>query len=50
MQAIRFILPTILTTDIYYGAKYDGHNYVRAENQVTLLQRLQENEKDLMNL
>ncbi|MEP7236321.1 MAG: phosphotransferase [Ferruginibacter sp.] len=41
MQAIRF-LTDHLNDDIYYGAKYDGHNFVRAGNQITLLQRLQE--------
>ena len=49
MQAIRFITDH-LSKDIYYGAKFEGHNYVRADNQVTLLKRLQENEKDLMKL
>lgn len=42
MQALRFITDH-LNNDIYYGAKYEGHNYVRTKNQVTLLQRLQEN-------
>lgn len=41
MQAIRF-LTDHLNNDIYYGAKYEGHNFIRAGNQVTLLQRLQE--------
>jgi hypothetical protein len=41
MQAIRF-LTDHLNDDIYYGAKYEGHNFVRAGNQITLLQRLQE--------
>ncbi|MGB5006475.1 MAG: aminoglycoside phosphotransferase family protein [Ferruginibacter sp.] len=39
MQAIRFLTDHI-NNDIYYGAKYDGHNFVRAGNQLTLLQRL----------
>src|SRR5215203_353682 len=43
MQAIRF-LTDHLNNDIYYGAAYEGHNYVRAKNQITLLQRLQEKE------
>jgi len=38
MQAIRFLTDHI-NNDIYYGAKYPGHNFVRAGNQVTLLQR-----------
>jgi hypothetical protein len=46
MQAIRFITDH-LNNDIYYGAKYGGHNYVRADNQVTLLKRLLSIEKYL---
>ncbi len=41
MQAIRF-LTDHLNNDIYYGAKYEGHNFVRTGNQATLLQRLME--------
>jgi thiamine kinase-like enzyme len=41
MQALRF-LTDHLNNDIYYGAKYEGHNFVRAGNQLSLLQRLQE--------
>ena len=36
MQAIRFLTDHI-TDDIYYGAKYLGHNFVRAGNQAALL-------------
>ncbi len=39
MQAIRFLTDHI-NDDVYYGAKYPGHNFVRAGNQATLLQRL----------
>lgn len=39
MQALRF-LTDHLNNDIYYGAKYEGHNFIRARNQTTLLQRL----------
>jgi Ser/Thr protein kinase RdoA (MazF antagonist) len=39
MQALRF-LTDHLNNDIYYGAKYEGHNFIRAGNQATLLQRL----------
>jgi len=46
MQTIRFITDH-LKNDIYYGAKYEGHNYVRADNQVTLLKRLLSIEKYL---
>jgi len=36
MQALRF-LADYLNNDIYYGAKYDLHNFNRAANQLTLL-------------
>ena len=49
MQAIRF-LTDHLNNDIYYGAKYENQNFVRAGNQSTLLKRLIENEKKLMDL
>lgn len=39
MQALRF-LTDHLNNDIYYGSKYEGHNFVRAGNQATLLKRL----------
>lgn len=39
MQAIRFLTDHI-NNDRYYGAKYEGHNFIRAGNQATLLQRL----------
>lgn len=38
MQALRF-LTEHLNDDVYYGAKYPGHNFIRAGNQVTLLIR-----------
>lgn len=46
MQALRF-LTDFLLDDVYYGAKYEGHNFVRAGNQVVLLQRLIEKEESL---
>ena len=46
MQAIRF-LTDHLNNDIYYGAKYEGQNLVRASNQVELLKRLIEFERRL---
>lgn len=49
MQAIRF-LTDHLNDDIYYGAKYEGHNLVRAGNQLTLLQRLAEKEPILAEM
>ena len=41
MQALRF-LADHLNNDRYYGAAYEGHNYVRALNQLTLLKRFEE--------
>lgn len=41
MQALRF-LTDHLNDDRYYGARYEGHNFVRAQNQLTLLKRLLE--------
>lgn len=41
MQALRF-LTDHLNNDIYYGAKYDGQNYVRAINQIELLKKYNE--------
>jgi Ser/Thr protein kinase RdoA (MazF antagonist) len=46
MQAIRFLTDHLLS-DPYYGAKYEGHNFVRANNQVVLLQRLLEKQAAL---
>ncbi len=43
MQAIRF-LTDYLNNDSYYGASYEGHNYIRAKNQATLLKKLLEKE------
>jgi thiamine kinase-like enzyme len=36
MQALRF-LTDYINDDVYYGAKYDKHNYNRAKNQIVLL-------------
>ncbi|MEO6221009.1 MAG: aminoglycoside phosphotransferase family protein, partial [Ginsengibacter sp.] len=44
MQAIRF-LTDYLSNDIYYGAKYPDHNFVRGNNQLVLLKQLIEKEK-----
>lgn len=41
MQALRF-LADHCNNDVYYGASYEGHNYFRALNQLTLLQRFEE--------
>jgi Ser/Thr protein kinase RdoA (MazF antagonist) len=40
MQALRF-LTDHLNNDRYYGAKYEGHNLVRAGNQAALLRRIE---------
>ena len=51
MQALRFITD-YLNDDKYYGAKYPRHNYVRAKNQLVLLERLLAKKEQLeeMNL
>lgn len=46
MQAIRF-LTDYLNNDQYYGAVYEGHNLIRAKNQITLLKRLLEKKTTL---
>jgi len=46
MQAIRFITD-YLNNDIYYGAKYEGHNLVRGLNQVKLLRLFLDKEPQL---
>lgn len=43
MQALRFIAD-YLNNDIYYGAKYELHNFNRAINQLTLLNILADKE------
>jgi len=49
MQALRFITD-YLVGDKYYGSRYEGHNYVRALNQATLLQRFSEQSSTLRNI
>ena len=46
MQALRF-LTDHLNDDVYYGAAYPGHNYVRAKNQIVLLERVLDKEAEL---
>lgn len=46
MQGVRF-LTDFLNGDIYYPIKYPDHNYDRAMNQLTLLERLMEKESSL---
>lgn len=49
MQALRF-LTDYLIGDKYYGSRYEGHNYVRAMNQATLLQRFREQAPTLRSI
>ena len=49
MQSIRF-LTDHLNNDIYYRASHEQHNLLRASNQMRLLTRLLEKEKDLRRL
>lgn len=53
MQAVRF-LTDYFNNDVYYGAKYEDHNLVRARNQMVLLQRYLDKaglfKKEVMNL
>jgi Ser/Thr protein kinase RdoA (MazF antagonist) len=49
MQALRF-LTDYLNDDVYYGSKYEGHNFMRAKNQVVLLEKLIGKEEDLNKL
>ena len=44
MQALRF-LTDFLNDDVYYGAKYELHNFNRATNQLRLLESLGEKEQ-----
>lgn len=46
MQALRF-LTDYLNNDAYYGARYEGHNFVRAGNQIVLLEQLIKKQGDL---
>ncbi|WP_343701894.1 aminoglycoside phosphotransferase family protein [Chitinophaga sp.] len=49
MQGIRF-LTDYLNGDVYYPIKYPEHNYNRAMNQLTLLERLIEKEDKLQQV
>jgi Ser/Thr protein kinase RdoA (MazF antagonist) len=44
MQALRF-LTDHLNDDVYYGARYEGHNFMRAQIQVVLLQQYNAKER-----
>lgn len=49
MQALRFITD-YLNNDVYYGAKYEDHNLVRGENQLALLKKYLDKEKQLQSI
>jgi thiamine kinase-like enzyme len=49
MQAMRF-LTDYINNDVYYGSKYEGHNFVRAGNQLMLLQKLMDKEPQLLQM
>ena len=49
MQAIRF-LTDYLNDDIYYGAKYPRHNFMRAKNQSILLEQLLNKKEQLQRI
>ena len=49
MQAIRF-LADYCNNDIYYGARYEEQNFIRAGNQLTLLEKLLERSADLKKI
>ncbi len=49
MQALRF-LTDYINDDFYYGSKYEGHNFIRAQNQIVLLQKLLEKEAELQRI
>ena len=49
MQALRF-LTDYLNGDKYYSSRYEGHNFIRARNQSTLLQRFQQQASTLRKI
>lgn len=49
MQALRF-LSDYLNDDTYYGSAYAGQNFIRASNQIVLLQKFMETEPQLHNI
>ncbi|MFN8252786.1 MAG: aminoglycoside phosphotransferase family protein [Ferruginibacter sp.] len=49
MQALRF-LTDYLNDDKYYGSTYPGQNFIRASNQIDLLQKFMEAEPELHNI
>jgi Ser/Thr protein kinase RdoA (MazF antagonist) len=49
MQALRF-LTDHLNDDKYYGARYEGHNFMRAQNQAVLLQKFTDREQSFNHI
>jgi len=49
MQALRFLTDHI-NDDVYYGARYEDHNFIRAKNQSVLLEQLIKKQDHLQNL
>ncbi|HEY2649958.1 MAG TPA: aminoglycoside phosphotransferase family protein, partial [Puia sp.] len=49
MQALRF-LTDYINNDIYYMIRYEDHNLVRANNQIMLLKKYNENEEMLNDI
>lgn len=49
MQALRF-LTDHLNNDVYYGARYEGHNFNRARNQIVLLQKMLQKETEFRSV
>lgn len=49
MQSLRF-LTDYINNDIYYGSKYEGHNFTRANNQAELLKKMIEKEDLLQQI
>ena len=48
MQALRF-LTDYFNNDVYYGARYEDHNLIRAGNQIDLLKKMEE-KKEILEL
>jgi len=49
MQALRF-LTDYLNNDVYYGAKYPRNNFMRAKNQLVLLEKLLKKKVQLQSI
>lgn len=49
MQALRF-LADYFNRDVYYGARYEDQNFVRAGNQLVLLKRIDEKAATLQDI